>query len=164
MKGLKKVASMVILRCKQRYLLLKRGKPPNQGLYLPVGGKLDPHEGPRACAIRETLEETGIQIQNPKFCGTLIETSPVDYNWMCYIYEAEIEDQPAPDCDEGSLEWIEEAALQDLPTPPTDWEIYQYVKRGQPFAFCAEYDTDMKMVEFVEEIEGRKVGDPEPNT
>ena len=91
MDGLKKVASMVILKNRDRYLLLKRAKEPNKGKYLPVGGKLDPYETPLNCAIRETFEETGIRIENPKFCGTLIESSPTDYNWICYIYLAEIE-------------------------------------------------------------------------
>ena len=157
MDGIKKIASMVILKHGTKYLLLKRAKAPNQGMYLPVGGKLDPYETPVACAIRETKEETGIDIENPKFCGTLVETSPTKYNWLCYIYLAEIEDMPPPPCDEGILEWIEEDNLLFVPTPPTDLCIYRYVKAGQHFAFSAEYDENLKMLCMVDEITGKVV-------
>jgi 8-oxo-dGTP diphosphatase len=152
-----KIASMVILKHGSKYLLLKRARDPNIGKYLPVGGKLDPNETPMACAIRETKEETGISIENPKFCGTLIETSPVNYNWMCYIYIAKIDDMTPPDCNEGKLEWIDESQLATVPTPPTDWHIYQYVKAGRHFAFSASYDANLKMIEMVDEMEGIKL-------
>lgn len=154
MLGLKKIASMVILKHATKYLLLKRAKEPNQGMYLPVGGKLEPYETPLACAIRETKEETGIDIVNPRFCGTLIESSPTQYNWMCYIYIAEIEDILPPPCNEGVLEWIEEKDLLTVPTPPTDLHIYDYVKNGKHFAFSAEYDAGLKMLRLVDEMTG----------
>lgn len=153
--GIKKIASMVILRHNSRYLLLQRGKEPNKGMYVPVGGKIEPFETPKNAAIRETLEETGIAVNNLRFCGTLIESSPTKYNWMCYIYISEIEDMPPPYCDEGILEWIEWEDLLKVPTPPTDWLIYKYVLEGKPFAFSAEYDENLKMFRMEEEIEGK---------
>lgn len=152
--GLKKIAAMVILRHVDRFLLLKRNKAPNINMYVPVGGKLEPFEAPRAAAIRETAEETGLQIEAPRFCGTLIESSPTIYNWMSYIYIADIEDMPPPYCDEGTLEWIHIDDFLRVPTPPTDWQIYQYVLQQRPFAFCAEYDKDLNMLKMTEEIEG----------
>jgi 8-oxo-dGTP diphosphatase len=150
--GIKKVATMVILQHKDRYLLLKRAKAPNAGMYLPVGGKIEPFEDPKSCAIRETKEETGIKISNPLFCGILTESSPTKYNWISYIYKAEIEDQPAPNCDEGELEWIEEKDLAELPTPPTDMCIYQYVKNNQKFILNAIYNQDLELIEMREEL------------
>jgi 8-oxo-dGTP diphosphatase len=40
--GLKRVATLCILRNKDKFLLLKRLKEPNKDMYVPVGGKLDP--------------------------------------------------------------------------------------------------------------------------
>ena len=154
MHGIKKIASMVILRHQNRFLLLKRGKAPNKGMYVPVGGKLEAFETPLRAAIRETFEETGIKINAPRFCGTLIESSPTAYNWMCYIYIAEIEDRPPPFCNEGILEWIAIDDLLKVPTPPTDWLIYKYVLEHKTFAFSAEYDKDLNLLRMVEEIEG----------
>lgn len=150
--GLKKVAAMCILRHKEELLLLKRANEPNKGKYLPVGGKLNPFEGPRKAAIRETLEEAGIIIENPKFCGTLIESAPNKYNWLSYIYIADIDKTTPAPCDEGILEWISKDELFNIPTPSTDRYIYKYALNNLPFAFSAEYNDKMEMIEMIEEI------------
>jgi len=155
--GLKRTAAMVVLRAEDHLLLLRRAKPPNQGLYVPVGGKVDPYEDPYQTALRETLEETGIQLQQLHYAGSLVETSPVDYNWWCSIYVADIPWQAPPLCDEGTLTWIPFDQLSKLPTPPTDWQIYQYISRRQPFAMRAIYDADLHLLEMVEELEGIQV-------
>lgn len=155
--GLKKLAAMVILRHKDRFLLLKRNKLPNINMYVPVGGKLEPFETPRAAAIRETTEETGLDLASIRFCGTLTETSPTTYNWLSYIYIAEIEDIPPPYCDEGTLEWIAMKDFLKVPTPPTDWYIFQYVLAHRPFAFSAEFDEQLNMLKMIEEIEEKIV-------
>lgn len=145
---------MVLLRHQDQFLLLKRAKEPNKGKYVPVGGKLEPFEAPLAAAIRETYEETGIEIQSPKYCGVLVESSPTNYNWQCNIYLADISYQEPPPCDEGVLEWIRFEDVLKVPTPPTDWHIYQYIMAGKPFAFDAVYDGALQMLELREEIEG----------
>ena len=152
--GLKKTASMVVLRNEQQFLLLKRAKEPNKNTYVPVGGKLDPFEDPITAAIRETKEETGILIQDPKYGGYLIESSPTAYNWQCHIYMADIDYQDPPYCDEGILEWIHFDQLKDIPSPPTDWQIYQYLVQGKPFAFNAIYNEQLQLLSMKEEIEG----------
>ena len=151
--GIKKVASMCVLKCKDQYLLLKRANEPNRGTYVPVGGKLEPHESAYKAVLRETFEETGIQLKSAKFCGTLTETSPVKYNWISYIYIAEIPFQPAPYCDEGILEWIHQDNLLKVPTPPTDWWIYKYISMNKPFAFSAQFDAQLNMLEMREDME-----------
>jgi len=155
--GIKKVASMCVLKCDQQFLLLKRANEPNRGMYVPVGGKLEPHENAYKAVLRETLEETGIQLPSATFCGILTESSPVKYNWISYIYIAEIPYQPAPFCDEGILEWIKIEDLLKVPTPPTDWWIYKYILDNKPFAFSAEYDKELKMLEMREDIENVKI-------
>lgn len=155
--GIKRTAVMVILKNEDQFLLLKRWKEPNRGMYTPVGGKLDPFESPRAAAIRETFEETGIKIESPKYVGSLIETSPVKYNWNCLVYLSEIPFQEAPPCNEGDLKWISRSDLLKVPTPPTDLAIYDYVLKGKPFMFNAEFDEQLKMLSMTEEIEGEVI-------
>lgn len=152
--GIKKVAAMCVLKNKEQFLLLKRANEPNKGMYVPVGGKLEPFESAAKAVIRETLEETGIQLESPKFCGTLIESSPTAYNWISYIYLAEIDFRSAPFCDEGELEWIPVSDLLKIPTPPTDWWIYKHILEGKPFAFSAEYDENLNMIEMINELDG----------
>lgn len=148
---------MIILRHQREFLLLKRANPPHPGKYLPVGGKLDPFEDPYSAAIREAYEETGLLLDRLSYGGVLIETSPIDYNWQCNIYVADIDRIPPPTCPEGLLEWIPFENLLDIPTPPTDWYIYQYLMRGQVFAFNAIYNERLEMVRMVDEIENVQV-------
>ena len=148
---------MVVLRHDQRFLLLKRAKPPYQGHYLPVGGKVDPFEDPYSAAVRELFEETGFQVAQLRYAGSLIETSPTAYNWQSNIYVADIEPVDPPACPEGILEWVTFQQIPFIPTPPTDWHIYQYLMREQPFAFNAVYDEAMTLLRMVEEIEGKVV-------
>lgn len=154
--GIKRTAAMVVLKSGEQLLLLLRNKMPNKGLYVPVGGKLDPFERPIDAAIRETKEEAGIELSKDeiRFGGVLVESAPNDYNWQCYIYLAEIPYLPPPPCDEGILEWIDFERLADLPTPPTDWHIYQYLAKQKTFVMDALYDESMNLVEMKEELEG----------
>ncbi len=153
--GLKRSAAMVVLRHEGHFLLLKRQKPPNAGMFVPVGGKLEPFEDPYSAAIRETREETGIQLENLTYGGVLIESSPTAYNWQCNIYLADIPWQKAPACDEGELHWIAFDDIPALPTPPTDWHIYQYLMAEKPFAFNAVYDKDLNLLWMRDEMADR---------
>ncbi|MEO0472807.1 MAG: NUDIX domain-containing protein [Bacteroidota bacterium] len=158
MKGLKKSAVMVILQSGDQFLLLERLKPPHQGLYAPVGGKIDPYEDPNQTAIRETREETGIELEGVRYLGSLIEHAPIDYNWHCLIYTAEIPWQEPPACDEGTLRWVSLNQLDAAPLPPTDPWIYQYMLRQQVFMFNAAFDANGEMLWMREEIEGILLG------
>jgi 8-oxo-dGTP diphosphatase len=149
---------MVILRATDQLLLLRRAKAPNIGMYVPVGGKVDPYEDPYQTGLRETFEETGIRVETLQYAGSLVETAPVEYNWWCSIYVADIPWQVAPPCDEGTLAWIPYSELGNIPTPPTDEAIYRYVAQGQAFAMRAQYDAQLRMLSLVEEIEGKKLG------
>jgi 8-oxo-dGTP diphosphatase len=155
--GLKKAAVLILLKSADQFLLLLRDREPNQGLYTPVGGKLDPGERPLDAALRETREETGIHIQDPKFCGILTESSPGKYNWISYVYLAEIPWQPAPPCNEGTLAWIPVQELAQLPTPPTDLAIYQYALRVQPFVLDALFNESLELLEMKDELSGQTI-------
>ena len=68
---------------------------------------------------------------------------------------------PPPPCDEGSLEWVSFHDIAYIPTPPTDWQVYQYLMRRQPFALDALYDENLNMLEMREEISGQLVKVPD---
>ena len=155
--GLKRVATLCILRNKDKFLLLKRLKEPNKDMYVPVGGKLDPFENPDDAVVREVMEETGIHITSKQFCGMLTETSPVNYNWISYVYVSDIEYIEAPYCNEGDLEWISADELESIPTPLTDLYIYDYVAKGKLFAFNAVYDSDLNLTGLWEQYNGIKI-------
>ncbi len=146
---------MVVLRHDQQFLLLKRARPPHAGKYLPVGGKLEPFEDPYTAALRETREETGLHLDGLSFAGILFETSPTSYNWTSSIYVADIDYLAPPFCEEGELEWIPFDQIPNISTPPTDWQIYQYIMQQKPFVFNAIYNAELIMTSMTEELEGK---------
>ncbi len=161
-EGLKKAAVLCVLRHQakgrsQEFLLLKRLKEPNQGLYTPVGGKLDPYENALTAAIRETKEETGINVSTMKYCGTLVETSPTKYNWINFVYLADIDRVPPPPCNEGELRWIPFSEILSVPTPKTDWFIYDYILQNRPFAFHADFDEQINLIKMIDALTGEVV-------
>ncbi len=156
-KGLKRAATLCILKNKDSFLLLKRLKEPNKDSFTPVGGKLDPFESPLKAAIRETFEETGIKVETMKYCGILTESSPTKYNWINFVYIAEIDFIEPPFCNEGTLMWIPFDELLNVPTPKTDWFIYKYILDGKPFSLNAEYDENLNLLSMIEEIENTKI-------
>ncbi len=154
--GLKECAVLCILQAGDRMLLLRRNKPgPLHGLYVPIGGHIEPHESPRQAAIREAREEAGVTLERMDFRGVLVESSPVAYNWITFIYGAEAAEPFVPPvCREGELTWVSRDELASLPTPATDAHIYRYVARGQRFVLDATYDAEVHLLTLVEELSG----------
>jgi len=153
--GLKKAVVTCVLRSEAGFLLLRRSKEPHLGKYVPIGGHLEPYETPRAAAIREVKEETGISIEEIRLRGILTETSPTDYNWIVYIYTADIAATPPVECVEGTLEWVAPERLDTIPIPTTDGFIYDYLSRSEVFVFDAVYDENVELITLVDELSGR---------
>ena len=147
-----KIAVIVILEAQDYWLMLQRKHPPNKGLFVPVGGKLEYGESPRAAAIREVGEETGFEIGKVRYKGLLVDSSPNDYNWTCFVYQAAIEYVSPPLCAEGILIWVPIGSLPNLPTPETDPYLYPLILSGKPFFINATYSQEDKLIKLTEEI------------
>ena len=68
-EGMKKCVSLCLLKSGNSFLLIKRGKSKTKkeddfGMYIPIGGKIEPYETPEEAAKREVFEETGYNIDN----------------------------------------------------------------------------------------------------
>lgn len=159
--GLKRNAVLCLLTHRGDDLMLHRAREPNRGLWVPVGGKLEPFESPRAAAIRELREEAGIAVPEVRLLGTLVETSPTAYNWWTAVYHAELPfDGPRPAlawCAEGELRWVPGHRLLELPMPPTDRHIYACRDERRPFMLSAEYDEALALVRLDEELSGTRL-------
>jgi ADP-ribose pyrophosphatase YjhB (NUDIX family) len=86
-------ASLIILDDAGRILLLKRARPPQEGLWETPGGFCDGWEEPAVAAVREGREELGVDVALGPFVGMYIgdyvfqgERFPVlDCFWMARL-------------------------------------------------------------------------------
>ena len=86
-------------------LMLRRRRPPNQGLWNGVGGHIEPGEPPLQSVLREVREETGFHLPSARFAGILslsgFETPPGGL----YIFTAAAPSGEPHTTDEGELAW-----------------------------------------------------------
>lgn len=89
-------------------LMLNRLKKPNMGLWNGVGGKVEANETPLQSAIRETREETGIQISHLDYRGTIFFENGKFTDEM-HVYFHRLSSKPLKhtpiQTDEGVLQW-----------------------------------------------------------
>ena len=87
-------------------LLLHRRRPPNQGLWNGVGGRIEPGEAPLESVLREVREETGFVLPGARYAGVLTWEGFETPAGGLYLFTAEAPagQQPGP-CSEGELAW-----------------------------------------------------------
>jgi len=66
----------VVIDGSGRYLLVRRGRPPGQGLWSIPGGKVEPGESDEEATAREVLEETGLAVEVGVFVGYVERPAP----------------------------------------------------------------------------------------
>lgn len=76
----------IILRHKDKVLLIKRSDEPCKGIYWPIGGRVHKGESVDAAARRKILEEIGIEYK-----GSLIPIGFYEDNYTESAFEAETE-------------------------------------------------------------------------
>ena len=105
--------TLCFIRRGDQLLMLNRNYAPCKGLWTGVGGKIEPGELPLQAALRETYEETGIELQEARFTGI------VTFNgqYTIHVFIAVLPDEvayPTPHCsDEGVLDWKDSSWVLD---------------------------------------------------
>jgi 8-oxo-dGTP diphosphatase len=145
------------------HLLLLRAKPPNLGVWSPIGGKLETAlgESPFECAVREAKEETGFELTTADLhlFGMIAEKAyEGESHWLLFLFRAKrpIAALPA-DISEGRFGFFTRAAIDQLPIPATDrtalWPIYdQY--RDQFVALRADCAPGKALKVEIEQVVG----------
>jgi len=130
-----KLAVLVFLEnAAGEHLLMLRAKPPNLGVWSPIGGKLElaTGESPFECAVRETREETGFELKpaDLHLFGLIAEKAyEGESHWLLFLFRSRrpIPGLP-PDIPEGSFGFFSRDRVDELPLPATDrtalWPIY----------------------------------------
>jgi 8-oxo-dGTP diphosphatase len=123
---------------KGEQLLMLRAKPPNLGVYSPIGGKLETSigESPFECAVRETYEETGLKIQTEDlhlFSMIAEKAYEGEKHWLMFLFRCKKLITHIPNTiSEGSFGFFSKEAIKTLPIPETDrialWPIFEQYK------------------------------------
>ncbi len=148
------LATLVYAIRDDEVLLHRRVKDPNKDLWVAPGGKLETHESPTDCAIREMREETGLMIEDPVLRGIITEISPrPDYQWITFIYAAtRWSGALTPATGIGEFRWVRTSEVFALEIPPTDRIFFARVIRlaDRPILLKFTYDADLRITRLEE--------------
>lgn len=116
-----------------KILLIKRKKGDYVGLLALPGGKVEKNEHLSQAAVREILEESGIQSEFKKHLGfvseLLIEENNVMEHFMLHICELEPKNTIISNDVEGKLEWFNLSELENMKDKiiPSDYHIIEKI-------------------------------------
>jgi 8-oxo-dGTP diphosphatase len=120
---MKKQGVMVLLKRDDKWLFLIRHKENDlvhkQGVYLPIGGKVEENEYLEDAAIREVKEESGVKVNSVILKGVLYNTELINKNigdWDSFLFISEDFEGEPIEGNEGSFEWVRENELDNLKT------------------------------------------------
>jgi 8-oxo-dGTP diphosphatase len=114
----------------------------HEGKWNGLGGKFEAGETAEECVTREVLEESGLSIQNPKYCGLLVFTNFKGNDWYVFVFTATEFTGELIDSPEGKLEWIPDEKLLDLNLWESDQIFFPWIREGKLFSAKFEYQDD----------------------
>lgn len=98
-------ATLCFVLMKDQILLIEKKRGLGKGKVNAPGGKTEPGETPKACAIRETYEELHVTPVNPVNRGRLRFQFADGYSLECWIYTATEHEGTATETDEAVPLW-----------------------------------------------------------
>lgn len=104
--------TLLFLKDGDRLLLMHKKRGHGAGRINGPGGKLEADELPADCAVRETLEETGVRALDPQLRGVFKFVDLTAPQWLGYIYVATRYEGSPLETDEGLPFWC---ALDEIP-------------------------------------------------
>ena len=98
-------ATLVFVVQGGRILLIEKKRGLGAGKINGPGGKIDPDESPRQCAIRETSEELRIKVHGPRKVGELHFAMSEVPDILCHVYVAEDFEGVPTETEEANPVW-----------------------------------------------------------
>lgn len=114
-----------------RFLLIRRGKEPNRGLWAFPGGSVRFREPLITAAVRELSEETGVRGERPRLMTPVQIISPPEFQGQAYhfvlvpvLLHWQSGEGAASD-DAEAVRWCDPAEMQALAVVPTLWPVLE---------------------------------------
>lgn len=143
------ITTLCYLEKDNKLLMLNRNKKAhdlNHGKWIGVGGKLELHESPDECIVREIKEETKCDVEKVKLVGIITFVLPKWEDELCFVYTCDTFTGEMQQSNEGYLAWIDKEKVFDL----TLWEGDRYflpkVINHEFFNIKLIYDDEDKLV------------------
>lgn len=118
------------------YLMLHRVKKAvdiNKDKWIGIGGHLEEGESPEECLVRETREETGLELTDYSLRGVITfvtDSYPTEY---MFLYTAAGFCGTLLSCDEGDLEWVPIKEVEKLPIWEGDKVFFRLLREQEEF-------------------------------
>ena len=140
------LATLCYLHHDSHTLMLHRVKKENDihaGKWNGLGGKFEPGETPEECVIREALEESGLEIRNPKLVGLLMFPNFKGADWYVFVFTANEFTGELIESNEGHLQWIPDAQVESLNLWESDHVFLPWIREGKFFSARFVYEGDV---------------------
>ena len=129
-----------------KYLMLHRIKKKNdlnQDKWVGIGGKFEDKESPEECNKREVLEETGLRLENSRYCGIVTFVSDIWETEYMHLFYSDSFSGEIKECDEGELCWVDKEEIYSLPIWEGDKIFLKLIEENVPFfSLKLEYKGD----------------------
>jgi ADP-ribose pyrophosphatase YjhB (NUDIX family) len=119
-------AGAVVFDADGRLLLVRRRNPPSAGLWCEPSGRCEPGESPAQACMRETREETGLEVQVERPVGSVVVPGPDGRSYDIADFECTVLGgtlRAADDADD--VRWVDLAEFDRLPLVPLLRETLQ---------------------------------------
>ncbi|MCP2336501.1 NUDIX hydrolase [Actinomadura rupiterrae] len=102
-----------------RLLMVRRGRPPGEGLWSVPGGRVEPGESDAEAVARELLEETGLTVAVGALAGTVERPGPDGVTFVINDYAATATGGTLRAGDDAAdARWVPIPDLDALPVTP----------------------------------------------
>ena len=133
-------------------LLARRGVEPMKGAWDTVGGFVDEHESAEEALVRETREETGLEVGKIDYLGSVhdhygLEQKPILH--LCFLASV-VDGNPVARSDVASLAWFPLDELPDHMAFPNQSKVLGFLKARLAGAGPSSKVVDAKRSEQVE--------------
>jgi ADP-ribose pyrophosphatase len=138
-----------------RWLMLYRNKKQNDlnaGKWIGIGGKLEPGESMLQCMSREIKEETGLNAEQLELRGIVSFEYEDAEPEKIYVYTIERFSGEMKECDEGTLQWVDESDILSLDLWEGDKIFLKRLLQGDhhTFWYVLSYDKNGTFIKSVE--------------